>query len=86
MDNQTRKYKLKETFDAASAGYDQPALRFFIHAADQLAGRMGLAGNEHILDVACGTGTGTVSLACAERLEAEVLISVGRKLQAASPT
>lgn len=67
MDNQTRKYKLKETFDAASAGYDQPALRFFIHAADQLAGRMGLAGNEHILDVACGTGT--VSLACAERLD-----------------
>ncbi len=38
MDNQTRKYKLKETFDAASAGYDQPALRFFILAADQLAG------------------------------------------------
>lgn len=30
MDNQTRKYKLKETFDAASAGRDQPALRFLI--------------------------------------------------------
>ena len=67
MDNQTRQFKLKETFDAASAGYDSPALRFFIHAADRLAGRMGLMGNEHILDVACGTGT--VSLACAERLD-----------------
>lgn len=66
MDKQDRKYKLRETFDAASAGYDRPALRFFVHAADRLAGRMELAGNEHILDVACGTGT--VSLACAERL------------------
>lgn len=66
MDDQTRKLKLKETFNAASAGYDNPALRFFSHAADHLANRMGLAGNEHILDVACGTGA--VSLACAERL------------------
>lgn len=66
MDKQTRAYKIKETFDAASAGYDRPALRFFAHAASQLAERMNLAGNEHVLDVACGTGT--VSLACAERL------------------
>lgn len=66
MDKQSRKYKIKETFDAASAGYDKPALRFFIHAADRLVESMGLAGNEHILDVACGTGT--VALACARRL------------------
>lgn len=66
MDNQTRLAKLKETFDAASAGYDSPALRFFNHAADRLADRMALTGYEHILDVACGTGK--VSLACAERL------------------
>lgn len=66
MDNQTRQYKIKETFNDASAGYDKPALRFFIHAADQLAGSMRLGGNEHILDVACGTGT--VALACARRL------------------
>jgi ubiquinone/menaquinone biosynthesis C-methylase UbiE len=66
MDKQTRTYKVRETFDAASAGYDRPALRFFAHAAGQLAERMGLAGDEHILDVACGTGA--VSLACAERL------------------
>ena len=67
MDDQTRKHKLRETFDAASAGYDRPALRFFIHAADQLAGRMSLIGDEHILDVACGTGA--ASLACAIRLD-----------------
>lgn len=64
MDKQT--YKVRETFDAASEGYDRPALRFFVHAANHLADGMGLAGNEHILDVACGTGA--VSLACAERL------------------
>ncbi len=66
MDNPTRINRLRQTFDAASAGYDSPALRFFVHAADHLAERMGLVGDEHILDVACGTGT--VSLACAERL------------------
>lgn len=66
MDKQTRAYRIKETFDAASAGYDRPALRFFVRAADHLAARMELAGSEHILDVACGTGA--VSLACAERL------------------
>lgn len=66
MDDQTRITKLKETFDAASAGYDSPALRFFNHAADQLADRMALSGHEHILDVACGTGK--VSLACAVML------------------
>jgi ubiquinone/menaquinone biosynthesis C-methylase UbiE len=66
MDDQTRITRLRETFDVASAGYDSPALRFFDHAADQLADRMMLSGHEHILDVACGTGK--VSLACAARL------------------
>lgn len=31
MDTQDRKYKIKETFNAAAAGYDKPALRFFKH-------------------------------------------------------
>ncbi|GAO36470.1 ubiquinone biosynthesis protein UbiE [Sulfuricella sp. T08] len=66
MDSLTRKYKIKDTFDAASEGYDKPALRFFINAADQLANNMAFSGDEHILDVACGTGT--VTLACAHRL------------------
>ncbi|MHB1084617.1 MAG: class I SAM-dependent methyltransferase [Thiobacillus sp.] len=67
MDKQTRTFKLKETFDAASVGYDRPALRFFKHAADHLSDRMALKGGERILDVACGTGA--VSLACAARLD-----------------
>ena len=67
MDSQSQQYKLKETFDAASVGYDNPALRFFVRAAGQLADRMAFAGHENVLDVACGTGN--VSLACAARLE-----------------
>ena len=66
MDDQARLAKLKDTFDAASQGYDSPALRFFDLAADHLVGQMGLTGQEHILDVACGTGK--VSLVCASRL------------------
>lgn len=66
MDDQTRLTKIRSTFDAASLGYDSPALRFFDHAADHLVSQMRLTGQEHILDVACGTGK--VSLACASRL------------------
>jgi len=67
MDNETRRFKLRETFNAAAAGYDRPALRFFVHAAGHLADRMTLAGDEHLLDVACGTGH--VALACAVQLD-----------------
>ena len=68
MDMQERKYKIKEIFNDAAEGYDKPALRFFSAAAEHLADSMGFAGNEHVLDVA--TGTGSVALACAQRLGA----------------
>lgn len=68
MDKQTRQVKLRETFNAVAVGYDNPALRFFVHAAGRLADSMALSGDEHILDVACGTGN--VSLACAVQLDA----------------
>ena len=68
MDTQDRKYKIKETFNAAAAGYDKPALRFFKHTAEHLAQRMEFSGTERVLDVA--TGTGAVALACARRLGA----------------
>ena len=68
MDMQERKYKIKETFNNAAEGYDKPALRFFTVAAEHLANSMRLSGNKYILDVA--TGTGSVALACAQRLGA----------------
>jgi ubiquinone/menaquinone biosynthesis C-methylase UbiE len=67
MDMQERKYKIKETFNNAAEGYDKPALRFFLVAAEHLADSMRFAGNEHALDVAAGTGS--VALACAQRLD-----------------
>jgi ubiquinone/menaquinone biosynthesis C-methylase UbiE len=57
---------IQQTFDTVAAGYDSPALRFFVHSAAHLVDRLGLRGNEHVLDVACGTGN--VSLALARRL------------------
>ncbi len=66
MENQERKYKIKETFNIASAGYDKPALRFFSSSAEHLASQMRFEGSERILDVA--TGTGAVALACAKLL------------------
>ena len=68
MDMQAHKYKIKETLNNAAEGYDKPALRFFSAAAEYLANSMRFAGNEHVLDVA--TGTGSVALACAQRLGA----------------
>jgi hypothetical protein len=40
MDKLTRASTIRHTFNAASAAYDPPALRF-IPAADQLAGQYG---------------------------------------------
>ncbi|RFC32244.1 MAG: Ubiquinone/menaquinone biosynthesis C-methylase UbiE [Candidatus Nitrotoga sp. SPKER] len=66
MDTQEHRYKIKETFNNAAEGYDKPALRFFSAAAEHLANSMKFSGNEHVLDVA--TGTGLVALACAKQL------------------
>lgn len=68
MDIQVYKFKIKETFNNAAEGYDKPALRFFLSAAEHLARSMRFAGNERALDMA--TGTGSVALACAQRLGA----------------
>jgi len=66
MDEQQLKTILKETFDAVSNGYDGNALRFFPASARNMAELLGLRGEEHVLDVACGTGH--ASLAVASRL------------------
>ena len=63
MDEEQRKAILKETFDTVAAGYDGGALRFFALSAGHMASLLKLRGDEHILDVACGTGHVTTALA-----------------------
>lgn len=62
-DQQRMKASLRETFDAVSNGYDGKALRFFPESAITMATLLGLRGDEHVLDVACGTGHATLAIA-----------------------
>jgi ubiquinone/menaquinone biosynthesis C-methylase UbiE len=66
MSNDKLKSQLIDTFNTVSVGYDSRALRFFPASAQHLAAFLNLRGDEHILDVACGTGN--ASLAIAEKL------------------
>ncbi len=63
MSDQQRRAILKETFDTVSSGYDNAALRFFPLSAGHMAGLFELLGNEHVLDVACGTGHASLAVA-----------------------
>ena len=63
MDEQQRTAMMKETFNAVSGGYDSTALRFFPESANYLSGCLDLHGDEHILDVATGTGHAALSVA-----------------------
>lgn len=63
MDEQQRKAMLKETFDTVSNGYDNKALRFFPDSARHIVALLGLRGDEHVLDVACGTGHASLAIA-----------------------
>ena len=56
MDELQRKAMLKETFDTVSGGYDGVALRFFPQSAQSMVSLLDLRGDEHALDVVCGTG------------------------------
>ena len=62
MDEQM-KAKLVEMFNTVAAGYDNHALRFFPASAENLASMLNLRGDEHVLDVACGTGHASLALA-----------------------
>jgi ubiquinone/menaquinone biosynthesis C-methylase UbiE len=66
MDEQQQKAMLRHTFDTVSGGYDGGALRFFPQSAQSMVTLLDLRGDEHALDVACGTGH--ASLAVARRL------------------
>jgi len=63
MEQEERKAKVRETFNAVAAGYDTPALRFFADNPRHLAAYLDLAGDEHLLDVATGTGNAALALA-----------------------
>jgi ubiquinone/menaquinone biosynthesis C-methylase UbiE len=63
MDERQRKTMLRETFNTISGGYDNRALRFFPESARDLAVVLNLKGDEHVLDVACGTGHAALALA-----------------------
>ncbi len=66
MDAQDRRKRMRETFDAVSPGYDNPALRFFSETARCLAGYLDVTDGSCVLDAA--TGTGNVALEVARRL------------------
>ncbi len=63
MNEDQRKAIIKDTFDTVSTGYDGKALRFFPKTAKHLAACLNLRGDEHVLDVATGTGHAALSIA-----------------------
>lgn len=63
MDATERKEFIRQTFNTVAPGYDRPALRFFPESAAHLVAQLQLAGHEHVLDVATGTGAVALTLA-----------------------
>ena len=63
MNEQQRTTMMRETFNTVAGGYDSTALRFFPESADHLSGCLVLEGDEHLLDVATGTGHAALSVA-----------------------
>ena len=57
------KAMLKDTFNTVAGVYDNPVLRFFPASARHLADLLRLHGDEHVLDVATGTGHAALELA-----------------------
>ncbi|MEQ6341392.1 MAG: class I SAM-dependent methyltransferase [Gammaproteobacteria bacterium] len=66
MNEHERKKMIKETFNTVAAGYDNHALRYFSESAKIMAACLNLKGDEHVLDVA--TGTGYVALAVCQEV------------------
>jgi ubiquinone/menaquinone biosynthesis C-methylase UbiE len=58
-----RKDIFKLTFNAIARGYDNKAMQFFQKSAERIPAYLKLNGDEHILDVATGTGHVALNLA-----------------------
>lgn len=65
---------VKNGFNQASQGYDNPAMRFFDFSAKHLVESLALKGHEHLLDVA--TGTGKVALTAAAHLTTGKVVGI----------
>jgi ubiquinone/menaquinone biosynthesis C-methylase UbiE len=61
-----QKAAIRDTFNIVAEGYDNPSFRFFSISAEQMVACLELRGDEHVLDVA--TGTGHVAFQLAHRL------------------
>lgn len=66
MDHSDLKESYKKTFNAVSDGYGHSAMRFFSEAPKKIPSFLNLRGDEHVIDVA--TGTGYMALAIAKDL------------------
>jgi arsenite methyltransferase len=89
------KRRVAATYNLASAGYDQEAVRFFPLCATRLIELIDLYSGQHVLDVA--TGTGAAAIAAARRvgstghvvgmdIATDMLTQARRKIEAAQLT
>ena len=63
MNAEQVKANLKDTINTLADVYDNPSLRFFPACARHLADQLNLRGDEHVLDVATGTGHAALEIA-----------------------
>jgi len=63
MNEQELKKQFKNTFNTVASGYDNPSMRFFSESARHISSCLKLRGDEHVLDVATGTGIAALTIA-----------------------
>jgi len=63
MDDPAKKEFIQQLFDTVSEGYDRSPLNFFQYSADHLNDYLKIKPEEHVLDVATGTGRAALTLA-----------------------